>query len=113
MLARSGRQRRPTSCVSYRLNAGSVGCRPNVGAELGMKAITRNARQCTEATTVGFAQNSYRRATVRPRAGRARVAQPSLADLFRSASPSWGFRLIAKRSEEHTSELQSLRHLVC
>jgi hypothetical protein len=63
-----------------------------------MKAITRNARQCTEATTVGFAQNSYRRATVRPRAGRARVAQPSLADLFRSASPSWGFRLIAKRS---------------
>src|ERR1039458_1766464 len=68
MLARPGRQRRPTSSLSYRLDAGAWAA-DNVGAELGMKAITRNARHCAEPTNVGFAQNSHRCATVRPRAG--------------------------------------------
>jgi hypothetical protein len=42
---------------------------------LGMEAITRNVRQCSEATTVGFAQHSHRRAAVGPRArGRGHLA---------------------------------------
>jgi len=50
------------------------GC-SHVGAELGMEAITRNVRQCSEATTVGFAQHSHRRAAVGPRArGRGHLA---------------------------------------
>ena len=65
-----------------------------------MKSITRNARQCTEATNVGFAQNSHWCATVRPGSFGARVAQPSLALLFRSAvaGRSSVLRLIEKRS---------------
>src|ERR1039458_10656232 len=89
MLARPGRQRRPTSCVSYRLDAG--------GAELGMECMTRAARQCTDAMALGVAQNSHRRATVRPRAFGAWVVQRSLAGLFGSAAGHpCVLRLIAK-----------------
>ena len=64
-----------------------------------MKAITRNARQCNGATNMGFAQNSHWCATVRPRAGGARVGQPSLAGLFRwPVADSWVVRVIEKSS---------------
>src|ERR1022692_1329287 len=43
-----------------------------------MEPITRNARQCSEATNAGFAQNSYRRATVGPRSFGECVGQRSL-----------------------------------
>ncbi len=33
-----------------------------------MECMTRAARQCTDAVALGVAQNSHRRATVRPRA---------------------------------------------
>ena len=62
-----------------------------------MDAITRNARQFSEATDVGVAENSHRCATVRPRAGGACVGQPSLAELFRSAAGRfWVLLLITK-----------------
>src|ERR1035438_5584994 len=44
MLARPGRQCRPTSCVSYRLDAG--------GAELGIECMTRAARQRTDLDSI-------------------------------------------------------------
>src|SRR5205814_10712981 len=37
----------------------------------------------------------------------------ALAMLAYLAWPTWERRLTPQRSEEHTSELQSLRHLVC
>jgi hypothetical protein len=78
-------------CESYGLDAG--------GAELGMEAITRNARHWSEATNVGFAQNSHWCATVGPRSFRARSGEPSLAGLFGSAAGhSCVLRLIAKGS---------------
>lgn len=40
----------------------------NLGAELGMKAITRNARHWSEAAALGFAQNSHWCATFGPSA---------------------------------------------
>ena len=75
--------------MSYRLDAG--------GAELGIECMTRAARQCTDAMALGVAQNSHRRATVRPRAFGAWVVQHSLAGLFGSAAGHpCVLRLIAK-----------------
>ena len=89
---------------------------------MGMKAIPRNARHCAEATNVGFAQNSHRCATVRPRAGGARVGQPSLTGWFRSAAVgrSWvlcsigksgdGARAQCKKSTAASSEDAPIQH---
>ncbi len=63
-----------------------------------MKAITRNARHCTDATALAFAQNSHQCATVGLHSFGARVGQPSLAWVLRYASRSRGSRLIAKRN---------------
>jgi hypothetical protein len=65
-----------------------------------MEAITRHTRQCFEATNVGCTQNSRQCATVAPRSFGARVGQPSLAELFRSAAAgnSAVVRLIEKIS---------------
>src|ERR1035438_3785665 len=104
MLARPGRQRRPTSCVSYRLDAG--------GAELGMECMTRAARQCTDAMALGVAQNSHWCATVGPRASAARVGQTSLAGLSRSAAANPGvLRLIEKSSGDRKSTRLNSSHL--
>jgi hypothetical protein len=63
--------------------------------------MTRNARQWSEATNVGFAQKSHWCATVRPGSFGARVAQPSLALLFRSAVAGrpWVLRSIGKSGD--------------
>src|SRR5262245_64896510 len=45
------------------------------------------------------------------RSGRRVIPRPGREELHELAA-SWGFTVSA-RSEEHTSELQSLRHLVC
>ena len=66
---------------------------------MGMEAIKRAARQCTDAIALGVAQNRYWCATFGPRASGARVGQPSLARLFRSAAANAGvLRLIEKSS---------------
>src|SRR5258705_13705578 len=49
--------------------------------------------------------------TTRSKFARAAFAPPS--GLSGRAWRSWAVRSVASRSEEHTSELQSLRHLVC
>jgi hypothetical protein len=84
-------------CESYGLDAG--------GAELGIEGMTRNARQWSEATNVGLAQNSHWCATVRPGSFGARVAQPSLALLFRLAvaGRSSVLRLIEKKKRRRTA----------
>src|SRR5437899_7904338 len=48
------------------------------------------------------------------RARRRRMATNTVAPTASTASATSGYsRMIRARSEEHTSELQSLRHLVC
>src|SRR5258705_1438436 len=63
----------------------------------------------------GFAE-SWRH-NVRPLANRATVYSVDLPGFGESAKPRTHYRLggrrSTRRSEEHTSELQSLRHLVC
>jgi hypothetical protein len=80
---------------------------------MGMKAIPRNARHCAEATNVGFAQNSHRCATVRPRAGGARVGQPSLTGWFRSAAVgrSWVLCSIGKSGDGARAQCKKARRL--
>src|ERR1035441_3537633 len=41
------------------------------------------------------------------------VSQKKKSPLIRQTTPSMFLLVVAPRSEEHTSELQSLRHLVC
>src|ERR1039458_1764421 len=49
----------------------------------------------------------------RPAADRPRSGRAPAWDRARSESVRWSHEYISHRSEEHTSELQSLRHLVC
>src|ERR1039458_2490164 len=48
-----------------------------------------------------------------PAHGRPRAIGTRISGHLRSAAPASFRRLCLQRSEEHTSELQSLRHLVC
>src|SRR5471030_1269317 len=69
------------------------------GATLVLMAFSGDMAESLTATMRGLIANSHG----------IRVDAPALPGLFQKI----GVEMIAARSEEHTSELQSLRHLVC
>src|SRR3712207_7896987 len=67
--------------------------------------------QCWEEDEAEAALDARRAAMSRARAGRDMGADPRMVE--RSTIVACRLRLIADRSEEHTSELQSRQYLVC
>ena len=77
---------------------------------MGVGAIKRAARECTDAMALGIAQNSHQCATVGPRARGARVGLPSFARLFRSAAANSGVLRLIEKSSGGARLFQVIKH---